>query len=150
MYADPRRRSVNFEVGYRAYLKDSPWKGVIRFSKWGKLDPRYIAPFKIIQRVNDQMIMLELPTELVGIHNTLNVCYHRKCKSDDETQMVLLSDLRVDLNQRLVEEPVRIVDRKVIRIRKQLGDRSFKLVAAMTPTEAARLGTNQGGKEGFV
>ncbi|XP_071715033.1 uncharacterized protein [Rutidosis leptorrhynchoides] len=104
MYADPRRRLVNFEVGDRVYLKVLPWKGVIRFGKRGKLAPRYIGPFKIIQRVNDQTVVLELPTELAGIHNTFNVCYHRKRKVDDETQLVPLSDLRVDLNQKLVEE----------------------------------------------
>ncbi|XP_071687116.1 uncharacterized protein [Rutidosis leptorrhynchoides] len=105
MYTDPRRRPVNFEVGDRVYLKVSPWKGVIGFGKRGKLAPRYIGPFKIIQRVNDQTAVLELPTE--------------KCKVDDETQLVPLSDLRVDLNQRLVEEPIRIVDRKVTKLGKK-------------------------------
>ncbi|XP_071688192.1 uncharacterized protein [Rutidosis leptorrhynchoides] len=113
MYADPRRRLVNFEVGDRVYLKVSPWKGVIRFGKWGKLAPRYIKPFKIIQRVSDQTVVLELLTELARIYNRFNLCYLRKCKIDDETQLVSLSDLRVDLNQKLVKEPVRIVNRKM-------------------------------------
>ncbi|XP_071728441.1 uncharacterized protein [Rutidosis leptorrhynchoides] len=78
MYADPRRHPVNFEVGDRVYLKVSPWKGVIRFGKRGKLALRYIGSFKIIQRVNDQTVVLGLPTELAGIHNTFNVCYLRK------------------------------------------------------------------------
>ncbi|XP_071740740.1 uncharacterized protein [Rutidosis leptorrhynchoides] len=119
MYADPHRRPVNFEVGDRIYLKVSSWKGVIRFGKRGKLAPRYIGPFKIIQRVNNQTVVLELPAELAGIHNTFNVCYLSKCKVDDETQLVPLNDLRVDLNQKLVEEPVRIVGRKVTKLRKK-------------------------------
>ncbi|XP_071739816.1 uncharacterized protein [Rutidosis leptorrhynchoides] len=119
MYADTHRRPVNFEVGDRFYLEVSPWKGVVRFGKQGKLALRYIGPFKIIQKVNDHTVMLELPTELTGIHNTFNVCYLRKCKVDDETQLVPLSDLKVDLNQKLVEEPVRIVDKKVTKLRKK-------------------------------
>ncbi|XP_071739912.1 uncharacterized protein [Rutidosis leptorrhynchoides] len=119
MYAYPRRRPVNFEVRDRVYLKVSPWKGVIRFSKRGKLVPSYIGPFKIIQRVNDQTVVLELPAELAGIHNTFNVCYLRKCKVDNETQLVPLSDLKVDLNQKLVKELVRIVNRKVTKLRKK-------------------------------
>ncbi|XP_071708810.1 uncharacterized protein [Rutidosis leptorrhynchoides] len=99
--------------------KVSPWKGVIRFGKRGKLASRYIGSFKIIHEVNDQTVVLELPAELAGIHNTFNVCYLRKCKVDDETQLVPLSDLRVDLNQKLVEEPVRIIDRKVTKLRKK-------------------------------
>ncbi|XP_071695753.1 uncharacterized protein [Rutidosis leptorrhynchoides] len=104
-------------MGDHVYLKVSLWKGVIRFGKRGKLAPRYIGPFKIIQTVNDQTVVLELPAEFTRIHNTFNVCYHMKCKVDDETQMVSLSDLRVELNQKLVEEPVRIVDRKVMKLR---------------------------------
>ncbi|XP_071728292.1 uncharacterized protein [Rutidosis leptorrhynchoides] len=119
MYVDQHRRPVNFEVGDHVYLKVSLWKAVIRFFKRGKLAPRYIGAFKIIQRVNDQTIVLEISTELAGIQNIFNVCYLRKCKVDDETQLVPLSDLRVDLNQKLVEEPVRIFDRKVMKVRKK-------------------------------
>ncbi|XP_071718400.1 uncharacterized protein [Rutidosis leptorrhynchoides] len=119
MYVDPRRRPVNFEVCDCVYLKVSPWKGVIRFGKRGKLAPRYIGSFKIIQKVNDETIVLKLPAELAGIHNTFNICYLRKCMVNDETQLVPLSDLRVDLNQKLVEEPVRIIDGKVTKLRKK-------------------------------
>ncbi|XP_071739684.1 uncharacterized protein [Rutidosis leptorrhynchoides] len=119
MYANPRRRPINFEVGDRVYLKFSFWKGVIRFGKRGKLAPRYIGSFRITQKVNDQTIVLELMTESAGIHNTFNVCYLRKCKVDDETQLVTLSDLRVDLNQKLVEEPVKTIIRKITKLRKK-------------------------------
>ncbi|XP_071688905.1 uncharacterized protein [Rutidosis leptorrhynchoides] len=88
----------------------------VTFGKRGKLAPRYIGSFKIIRRVNDQTVVLELPAELAGIHDTFNVCYLRKCKVDDETQLVPLSDLRVDLNKKLVEKSVRIVDRKFLSV----------------------------------
>ncbi|XP_071695869.1 uncharacterized protein [Rutidosis leptorrhynchoides] len=119
MYADPRRRPVTFTVGERVYLKVSPWKGVIRFGKRGKLAPRYIGPFRIRQILNDQTVVLDLPPELAGIHDTFNICYIRKCKVDDESQILPLQDLKVDSSKKLVEEPVRIVNRKVTKLRKK-------------------------------
>ncbi|XP_071728242.1 uncharacterized protein [Rutidosis leptorrhynchoides] len=119
MYADPRRRPVTFSVGERVYLKVSSWKGVIRFGKRGKLAPRYICPFNIRQILNDQTVVLDLPAELVGIHDTYNICYLRKYKVDDESQILPLQDLKVDMNKKLVEEPVRVVDIKVTRLRKK-------------------------------
>ncbi|XP_071700140.1 uncharacterized protein [Rutidosis leptorrhynchoides] len=117
MYANPRRRPVIFNVGEQVYLKVSPWKGVIRFGKRGKLAPRYIGPFRIQQELNDQTVVLDLPAELAGIHNTFNVCYLHKCKIDDESQILPLQDLKVDMNKKLVEEPVRIVDKKITKLR---------------------------------
>ncbi|XP_071740322.1 uncharacterized protein [Rutidosis leptorrhynchoides] len=119
MYADPRHRPMTFTVGERVYLKVSPWKGVIRFSKRGKLAPRYIGPFRIRQVLNDQTVVLDLPPELAGIHDTFNICYIRKCKVDDESQILPLQDMKVDSSKKLVEEPVRIVDRKVTKLRKK-------------------------------
>ncbi|XP_071739162.1 uncharacterized protein [Rutidosis leptorrhynchoides] len=57
--------------------------------------------------------------ELAGIHDTFNICYLRKCKIDDESQILQLQDLKVDMNKKLVEEPVRIADRKVTKLRKK-------------------------------
>ncbi|XP_071694877.1 uncharacterized protein [Rutidosis leptorrhynchoides] len=63
--------------------------------------------------------LLDLPPELAGIHDTFNICYIRKCKVDDENQILPLQDLKVDSSKKLVEEPVRIVDRKVTELRKK-------------------------------
>ncbi|XP_071695370.1 uncharacterized protein [Rutidosis leptorrhynchoides] len=117
MYANPCRRPVIFTVGEQLYLKVSPWKGVILFGKRGKLAPRYIGPFRIQQVLNDQKVVLDLPVELAGIHNTFNVCYLCKCKVEDESQILPLQDLKVDMNKKLVEEPVRIVDKKITKLR---------------------------------
>ncbi|XP_071699425.1 uncharacterized protein [Rutidosis leptorrhynchoides] len=119
IYAEPRRQPLTFSVGERVYLKVSPWKGVIRFGKRGKLAPRYLGPFNIRQMLNDQTVVLDLPAELAGIHDTFNICYLRKCKVDDESQILALQDLKVDMNKKLVEEPVKIVDRKVTKLRKK-------------------------------
>ena len=118
-YADPRRRPVTFNVGELVYLKVSPWKGVIRFGKRGKLAPRFIGPFRIRQIVNDQTVALDLPDELAGIHDTFNVCYLRKCRVEDESQIVPLTDLKVDMSKRLIEEPVRLLDQKVTKLRRK-------------------------------
>nr|GEZ64133.1 putative reverse transcriptase domain-containing protein [Tanacetum cinerariifolium] len=63
-YADRRRKPLEFEVGDKVMLKVSPWKGVIRFGKRGKLDPRYIGPFKILAKVGTLAYRLELPEQL--------------------------------------------------------------------------------------
>ncbi|XP_071711098.1 uncharacterized protein [Rutidosis leptorrhynchoides] len=119
MYAEPRRRPITFNVGDRVYLKVSPWKRVIRFGKLGKLAPRFIEPFSISEILNDQTVVLDLLHKLARIHNTFNVSYLHKCKVDDETQLLPLKDLKVDLNKKLVEESIRIVDRKITKLRKK-------------------------------
>ncbi|XP_071695186.1 uncharacterized protein [Rutidosis leptorrhynchoides] len=119
MYADPRRHPMTISVGDRVYLKVSLLKGVIIFGKLCKLAPRYIGPFPICKILNDQTVVLDLPPELAGTHNTFNVCYLRKCKADDETQLVPLVDLNVYLSKKLVEEPIRIIDPKITKLRKK-------------------------------
>ena len=72
-YEDKRRRHIEFEEGDRVMLKVSPWKGIIRFRKRGKLSPRFIGPFRIIKRVGEVAYRLELPDRLKGIHPTFHV-----------------------------------------------------------------------------
>ncbi|KAD4385317.1 hypothetical protein E3N88_25485 [Mikania micrantha] len=92
-----KRRPIEFQVGDFVLLKVSPWKGVIRFRKRGKLSPRFIGPFKIIARIGEVAYRLELPDELSGIHNTFHVSYLRKCLAD-ESAYVPLEDLEIDDN----------------------------------------------------
>ncbi|KAD3067679.1 hypothetical protein E3N88_35559 [Mikania micrantha] len=122
-YADKRRRPIEFQVGDFVLLKVSPWKGVIRFRKRGKLSPRFIGPFKIIARIGEVAYRLELPDELSGIHNTFHVSYLRKCLAD-ESAYVPLEDLEIDDKLNYVEKPVAILDRKV----KQLRNKSLNQV----------------------
>ncbi|KAK9053107.1 hypothetical protein SSX86_029737 [Deinandra increscens subsp. villosa] len=115
-YADKRRRPIEFQEGDFVMLKVSPWKGVIRFRKRGKLSPRFIGPFKILARVGKVAYQLELPEELSGIHNTFHVSYLRKCLAD-ESAYVPLDDLVIDDKLNYVERPIAILDRKVKRLR---------------------------------
>ncbi|KAK9048501.1 hypothetical protein SSX86_021038 [Deinandra increscens subsp. villosa] len=115
-YADKRRRPIEFQEGDYVLLKVSPWKGVIRFRKRGKLSPRFIGPFKILARVGKVAYQLELPEELSGIHNTFHVSYLRKCLAD-ESAYVPLDDLVIDDKLNYVERPIAILDRKVKRLR---------------------------------
>ncbi|KAI3707162.1 hypothetical protein L6452_25431 [Arctium lappa] len=115
-YADKRQKPIEFQVGDKVMLKISPWKGVVRFRKRGKLSPRYIGPYKIIKRVGEVAYKLELPEELQGIHNTFHVSNLRKCLADESTE-VTLKDVKVDNTLSYIEEPEAIVDRKVRKLR---------------------------------
>ncbi|GJU11673.1 hypothetical protein Tco_1134069 [Tanacetum coccineum] len=64
-------------------LKVSPWKGVVRFGKRGKLNPRYVGPFKVTERVGEVAYKLELPEELSRVHNTFHVSNLKKCHADE-------------------------------------------------------------------
>jgi hypothetical protein len=78
-YADNRRRDLTFEVGDFVYLKISPMRGLCRFKVKGKLAPRYIKPFKVLDRKGEVAYQLELPLQLVGVHNVFHVSQLKKC-----------------------------------------------------------------------
>ncbi|GJR72195.1 hypothetical protein Tco_0084560 [Tanacetum coccineum] len=82
-YADLKRKPMEFQVGDKVMLKVSPWKGVVRFGKRGKLNPRYVRPFKVLKKVGAVAYKLELPQELSRVHNTFHVSNLKKCYSDD-------------------------------------------------------------------
>nr|GFA87602.1 putative reverse transcriptase domain-containing protein [Tanacetum cinerariifolium] len=88
----------------------SPWKGVIRFGKRGKLNPRYNGPFKVLERIGDVAYKLNLPEELSIVHNTFHVSNLKKCHAN-ETLAVPLDGLHFDDKLHFVEKPVEIVDR---------------------------------------
>ncbi|GJY01079.1 putative reverse transcriptase domain-containing protein [Tanacetum coccineum] len=111
-YADNRRKPLEFEVGDRVMLKVSPWKGVIRFGKKGKLAPRYVGPFEILERIGPVAYRLRLPEELSGVHDTFHVSNLKKCLADASLH-VPLDEIKVDKTLCFVEEPVEIMDREV-------------------------------------
>ncbi|GKA78075.1 putative reverse transcriptase domain-containing protein [Tanacetum coccineum] len=82
-YADLKRKPMEFQVGDRVMLKVSPWKGVVRFGKRGKLNPRYVGPFKVLEKVGSIAYKLELPQELSRVHNMFHVSNLKKCYANE-------------------------------------------------------------------
>ncbi|GJX00152.1 putative reverse transcriptase domain-containing protein [Tanacetum coccineum] len=122
-YANVWRKSLEFQVGDHVMLKVSPRKGVIRFRKRGKLNPRYIGPFKILKRVDPVAYKLELPEEISNVHSTFHVSNLNKCLSD-ESLVILMKELWLDDKLNFVEEPIEIMDQEV----KQLKQSSIPIV----------------------
>nr|GEX10315.1 hypothetical protein [Tanacetum cinerariifolium] len=108
---------MEFQVGDKVMLKVSPWKGVVRFGKRGKLNPRYVGPFKVLKKVGSVAYKRELPQELSRVHNTLHVSNLKKCYSDDPL-VVSSKGLQVDDKLHFVEDPVEVIDREVKQLRR--------------------------------
>ncbi|GJW01338.1 hypothetical protein Tco_1556589 [Tanacetum coccineum] len=108
---------MEFQVGDRVMLKVSPWKGVVRFGKRGKLNPRYVGPFKVLEKIGSVAYKLELPQELSRVHNTFHVSNLKKCYSD-EPLAVPLEGLHVDDKLQFVEEAVKIMEREIKRLKR--------------------------------
>ncbi|GJZ00421.1 putative reverse transcriptase domain-containing protein [Tanacetum coccineum] len=115
-YADVRHKPLEFQVGDRVMLKVSPWKGVIRFGKRGKLNPRYIGPFKMLVKIGTVAYRLELPQQLSRVHSTFHVSNLKKCLSD-ESLVIPLDEIHIDDKLHFVEEPMEIMDREVKRLK---------------------------------
>ena len=125
-YADKRRRDLEFEVEDRVFLKLSPWKGVVRFGKRGKLSPRYIGPFEIVERVGPVAYRLDLPEELSRVHNVFHISM--LCKYIPDPSHVLEApeiELRDDLSYE--EQPVQILGRE----EKELRNKTISLVKVL-------------------
>nr|GEW90153.1 putative reverse transcriptase domain-containing protein [Tanacetum cinerariifolium] len=116
-YADLKRKPMEFQVGDKVMLKVSPGKRVVRFGKRGKLNPRYVGPFKVLERFGDVAYKLDLPEELSRVYNTFHVSKLKKCHAD-ESLAVSLDGLHVDDKLHFVEELVEIMDRKVKRLKR--------------------------------
>ncbi|GJX16288.1 putative reverse transcriptase domain-containing protein, partial [Tanacetum coccineum] len=116
-YADKRRKPLEFSVGDYVLLKVSPWKGVVRFGKKGKLAPRFVGPFEIIEKVGPVAYRLDLLEELNGVHDTFHVSNLKKCLADPTLQ-VPLDEIRVDAKLNFMEEPVEILDKEFKKLKR--------------------------------
>ncbi|GKA51830.1 hypothetical protein Tco_0745026 [Tanacetum coccineum] len=110
---------MEFKVGDRVMLKVSPWKGVVRFGKRGKLNPRYVRPFKVLAKVGKVAYRLELPQEFSRVHHTFHVSNLKKCYADEPLVMPL-EGIHVDDKLQFVEEPVEIMEREIKRLKRSL------------------------------
>ncbi|GJR91587.1 putative reverse transcriptase domain-containing protein [Tanacetum coccineum] len=115
-YADIIRKLLEFQVGDKVMLKVSPWKGVIRFGKRGKLNSRYIGPFKIIAKVGTVAYRLELLKQLSRVYSTFHISNLKKCMSD-KNFAIPLDEIQLDDKLHFIEEPVEIMDHEVKRLK---------------------------------
>ncbi|GJT03245.1 putative nucleotidyltransferase, ribonuclease H [Tanacetum coccineum] len=116
-YADLKQNLMEFEVWDRVMLKVSPWKGVVRFGKRGKLNPRYVGPFKVLAKVGKVAYRLELPQKLSKVYHTFHVSNLKKCYADEPLVMPL-EGINVDDKLKFVEEPVEIMEREIKRLKR--------------------------------
>nr|GEX28472.1 reverse transcriptase domain-containing protein [Tanacetum cinerariifolium] len=115
-YADKRRKPLKFSVGYYVLLKVLPWKGLVHFWKKGKLAPRFVGPFEIIEKVGPVAYMLDLPKELDGVHDTFYVSNLKKCLADPTLQ-VPLDKIQIDDKLIFMEEPMKIMEREFKKLK---------------------------------
>nr|GEW37234.1 putative reverse transcriptase domain-containing protein [Tanacetum cinerariifolium] len=117
-YANKRRKPLEFKVGDRVLLKVSPWNGVVRFGKKGKLAPRYVGPFEIVECVRPVAYRLKLPQELSCVHDTFHVSNLNKGLAEPDVQ-VPLDEIEIDENLHFVEEHIEIVERDVKKLKRR-------------------------------
>ncbi|KAL4340238.1 hypothetical protein GQ457_08G028370 [Hibiscus cannabinus] len=115
-YADLKRREVEYVVGDKVFLKVSPWKKVMRFGRKGKLSPRYIGPYEIVERMGPVAYRLLLPPELERIHDVFHVSMLRKYRSDP-SHVMPVEEIELNPDLSYDEEPIEILasNSKVLR-----------------------------------
>ncbi|KAL0546306.1 hypothetical protein IC582_016213 [Cucumis melo] len=115
-YADVRRKDLEFEVGDKVFLKVAPMRGVLRFERRGKLSPRFIGPFEILERIGPVAYRLALPPSLSTVHDVFHVSMLRKYVPDP-SHVVDYKPLKIDENLSYTEQPVEVLAREVKTLR---------------------------------
>ncbi|KAK6149098.1 hypothetical protein DH2020_016623 [Rehmannia glutinosa] len=117
-YADKRRKDLEFEVGDEVFLRLSPRKGLINPKKGGKLSPRYVGPYKILQRIGKLAYRLELPAPYAGMHDVFHMSRLKKYQPDPE-HIITRDTPPLMENLSYSERPIRIIDQQVRQLRKR-------------------------------
>ena len=117
-YADVRRRPLEFEVGDHVFLKVMPKRGVVRFGKRGKLSPRFIGPFEILERIDTVEYRLALSPSMTGVHEVFHISMLRK-HTPDPAHVVDWGQIKVDTDGTFEEGPVYIVDSRYQVLRRK-------------------------------
>jgi hypothetical protein len=117
-YADIRRRPLQFQVGDFVYLRVSPTRGVQRFGIKGKLAPRYIGHFKVIEVCGPIAYRLQLPPQLAAIHDIFHVSQLRKCVKVP-TEIIDPQVIEIESDITYTEHPIKVLDTKERRTRRE-------------------------------
>ena len=123
LYADLKRKYIEYKVRDKVFLKVSLWRKILRFGKKGKLSPRFIGPYKILERIGSVVYRLALPPELAKLHNVFHVSMLRRYRYD-ESHILPVQDIQVQSNFTFDEEPKAILDHEL----KQLWNKQVPLV----------------------
>ena len=110
-YADKRRKDLEFEVGDMVFLRVATMKRVMRFGKKGKLSPKFVGPFEILERIGLVAYRLVLPLALSGIHNVFHVFMLRKY-IPEPSHVLNYDQLQIKDDLSYEEVPIEILDRK--------------------------------------
>ncbi|KAL0537361.1 hypothetical protein IC582_026339 [Cucumis melo] len=115
-YADVRRKDLEFEIGDKVFLKVAPMRGVLRFERRGKLSPRFVGPFEILERIGPVAYRLALPPSLSTVHDVFHVSMLRKYVPDP-SHVVDYEPLEIDENLSYAEQPVEVLAKEVKTLR---------------------------------
>ena len=121
-YIDLKMKDIEYEV----FLKVSPWRKVLRFGKQGKLSPRFISPYEVLQRIEPMAYHLALPLELANFHDVFHVFMLQRYRSD-ESHILLMQEVQVNQDYSYDEEPKDVLAREV----KQLRNKQVPLVKVL-------------------
>ena len=135
-YANLKRNEKAFDVGEKVLLKVSPWKGVIRFGKRSKLNPRYIGPFEILRKVGSVSYQLALPPDLQHIHDVFHVSLLKVYKTDNR-HVLNYEPVNIQPDLTYEEQPIEIVDSKI----QELRNKRVKLVKVIWRNQAVEEAT---------
>ena len=115
-YANLKRKYIEYEFGDKVFLKVSPWKKILRFGRKGKLSPRFIGPYEILERVGPVAYRLALPLELAKLHDVFHVSMLRGYRSDT-SHILPVQDIQVQEDFTFDEEPKTILDHEIRQLR---------------------------------
>jgi hypothetical protein len=117
-YADIRRRPLQFQIGDFVYLRVSPTRGIQRFDVKGKLAPRYIGPFEIIEVCGPVAYRLQLPPQLAAIHDIFHISQLRKCVKVP-TEIIDPQAIKIESDLTYIEHPIIVLDTKETSTRRK-------------------------------
>nr|XP_012466398.1 unnamed protein product [Gossypium raimondii] len=116
LYADLKRKDIEFQIGDKVFLKVSPWKKILRFDRKSKLSPRFIGSHEIIECIGLVAYRLQLPPELEKIHNVLHVLMLRRCRSDP-SHVISPTEIEIKPDMTYEEELIQILTREIKELR---------------------------------